>query len=187
VLNGQKVKSPWNRRDHWLLNDPGQAKIILSQGRETYECSLERRETEYSLKWHKESLSFSYKATNGQYVLTSSGKEVMFEGVIVENHLVLFRDGHVFDFTIGAPQESREILEESQGHLMAPMPGKVIALHVKKGDSVKQGEPLVAMEAMKMEHGIHAPFDGTIIAIPCELGEIVEEGRELVQMEPKAK
>jgi 3-methylcrotonyl-CoA carboxylase alpha subunit len=46
--------------------------------------------------------------------------------------------------------------ENIQGSLSAPMPGKVIALNVKKGSKVKAGDVLVILEAMKMEHSIKA-------------------------------
>ncbi|BDZ38355.1 hypothetical protein GCM10025863_09690 [Microbacterium suwonense] len=44
----------------------------------------------------------------------------------------------------------------------APMPGSVVAVHVAEGDTVREGEPLVSIEAMKMEHPVLAPHDGTV-------------------------
>src|SRR5690606_18097619 len=48
----------------------------------------------------------------------------------------------------------------SDGSLRAPMPGKVVAVQVKAGDAVARGQPLVVLEAMKMEHALAAPFGG---------------------------
>lgn len=70
--------------------------------------------------------------------------------------------------------------EASSGKLTAPMPGKVIAVHVKPGSRVKVGDPLLVVEAMKMEHTITAPFDGEVSEINYAQGEQVSEGDQLI-------
>lgn len=62
----------------------------------------------------------------------------------------------------------------------APMPGVVLKLLVKQGDTVTKGQPVLILEAMKMEHQIVAPKDGTVDAINCAEGELVQPGVELV-------
>jgi 3-methylcrotonyl-CoA carboxylase alpha subunit len=64
--------------------------------------------------------------------------------------------------------------------LVAPMPGKVIAVHVAAGSRVAKGTPLLVMEAMKMEHAIVAPEDGIVEAVLYAAGEQVAEGAPLV-------
>ena len=68
------------------------------------------------------------------------------------------------------------------GHLAAPMPGAIVAVHVKPGDRVERGQPLLVMEAMKMEHTIVAPFAGTVEAVYFAPREQVKEGAELVAL-----
>ena len=65
----------------------------------------------------------------------------------------------------------------------APMPGKVLSVLVKAGDTVSQGAPVAVMEAMKMEHTLAAPRDGTIAAIGTAAGDQVSEGDLLVELE----
>ncbi|WP_344211382.1 acetyl/propionyl/methylcrotonyl-CoA carboxylase subunit alpha [Kribbella sancticallisti] len=65
------------------------------------------------------------------------------------------------------------------GSLVAPMPGTVIRVGVEAGDSVKQGEPLVWLEAMKMEHTISAPADGVVVELAVSAGQQVEVGAVL--------
>jgi 3-methylcrotonyl-CoA carboxylase alpha subunit len=60
------------------------------------------------------------------------------------------------------------------------MPGKIVAVHVKAGDSVVRGQKLVVLEAMKMEHTILAPADGTVERVRFKTGEQTSEGEELV-------
>ncbi len=60
------------------------------------------------------------------------------------------------------------------------MPGKVIAVMVEPGSTVKRGAPLLVMEAMKMEHTISAPADGVVSEILFGVGEQVTEGAQLL-------
>jgi 3-methylcrotonyl-CoA carboxylase alpha subunit len=70
------------------------------------------------------------------------------------------------------------------GSLAAPMPGKVIQVLVEKGAKIKKGQPLLILEAMKMEHTITAPADGVVKDIRFAAGEQVLEAAELITLEP---
>jgi 3-methylcrotonyl-CoA carboxylase alpha subunit len=63
------------------------------------------------------------------------------------------------------------------------MPGKVIAILVEKGASVRRGEKLMVLEAMKMEHAVLAPNDGIVNGFYYGVEEQVDEGVELVDFE----
>jgi propionyl-CoA carboxylase alpha chain len=65
------------------------------------------------------------------------------------------------------------------GSLVAPMPGTVIRVGVQVGEVVKQGQPLLWLEAMKMEHTIAAPADGVVGELTVEAGQQVEVGAVL--------
>jgi 3-methylcrotonyl-CoA carboxylase alpha subunit len=62
------------------------------------------------------------------------------------------------------------------------MPGTVIRVGVAVGDEVKQGQPLLWLEAMKMEHTISAPADGTVEELLYAPGDQVAEGEELLRL-----
>jgi 3-methylcrotonyl-CoA carboxylase alpha subunit len=71
------------------------------------------------------------------------------------------------------------------GSLRAPMPGLVKVVRAAKGDAVVKGQPLLILEAMKMEHTIAAPHDGTIAEIATE-GSQVTDGTVLVRFAEEA-
>ena len=62
----------------------------------------------------------------------------------------------------------------------APMPGTIVSVNVSDGQSVKAGDVLVVLEAMKMENEIKAPSDGTITSVAVSKGESVDTGATLV-------
>jgi 3-methylcrotonyl-CoA carboxylase alpha subunit len=66
------------------------------------------------------------------------------------------------------------------------MPGKVAALHVKVGAAVTAGQPLIVVEAMKMEHTIHAPAAGKVAEVRFRPGDQVAEGEVLIVVEEAA-
>lgn len=61
-----------------------------------------------------------------------------------------------------------------EGSLTAPMPGKILKINIKKGSRVSQGEALIILEAMKMEHTIKANTEGTVTEVFVKVGDQVE-------------
>ena len=64
----------------------------------------------------------------------------------------------------------------------APMPGKVVAVKANAGDTVKKGQVILVLEAMKMENDIVAPADGTVASIDTAVGNAVEAGETLATL-----
>ena len=67
--------------------------------------------------------------------------------------------------------------------IVSPMPGNILNVNVKVGDSVKKGQVLLILEAMKMENEIMAPKDGTVTAVNVQKGSTVESGALLVTID----
>jgi 3-methylcrotonyl-CoA carboxylase alpha subunit len=72
--------------------------------------------------------------------------------------------------------------EVAEGGLAAPMPGKVISLLASAGQTVKKGQAVAVMEAMKMEHTLYAPRDGTVAEVLYAVGDQVMEGGALMRL-----
>ena len=71
----------------------------------------------------------------------------------------------------------------ASGDIMAPMPGKVLQVLVKEGDAVEEGQPLLVLEAMKMENVIKAAVNGKVSVVKAAQGQAVEKGALLVGVE----
>ena len=75
----------------------------------------------------------------------------------------------------------------AHGSLLAPMPGSVLRIGAAVGDTVTAGQPLIWMEAMKMEHTVVAPGDGVLVELNVEPGQQVEVGAVLARVEDQPK
>ena len=85
---------------------------------------------------------------------------------------------------VPAPTRSETKIRKSIGasQLKAPLPGNIMQIYVRNGDSVKKGDKLLMYEAMKMENSILAERDGTVSAIKVQPGDSVLEGDVLMEL-----
>ena len=175
--------SPWHRVDGWRLNEDSHHDFLFVEG-----------ESEHPVRVH-----FSGSGLR----LAVRGREHAFAGKPLEGgalsirldermyHARALRDGddwHVFaggdyrrlTLRHGLPRQDEE---GRSGSLAAPMPGRIVQVMSRPGEAVKKGQPLLILEAMKMEHTITAPADGVVKEIHFAAGEQVLEGAELVTLE----
>nr|WP_217344699.1 acetyl/propionyl/methylcrotonyl-CoA carboxylase subunit alpha [Noviherbaspirillum sp. L7-7A]MBV0878873.1 acetyl/propionyl/methylcrotonyl-CoA carboxylase subunit alpha [Noviherbaspirillum sp. L7-7A] len=172
---------PWSRTDGWRMNaslrrnfrfadrehaqDVGLSYLAhgwqLAHGDASHEVTLVRREgNDYAIR-------LDGRLVRGTVV--TDGEEVhVFNG---ERHLILG-----YSDPLAHAGES----EDEGGRLTAPMPGKIVAILVRKDEAVVKGAPLLIMEAMKMEHTIAAPRDGVVQELLYSTGDQVEEGVQLL-------
>jgi biotin carboxyl carrier protein len=127
-------------------------------------------------------VSFEFAAVSGNSCrVTIEGTAKTFDFAISGNMLTLFEDGSVYVFTRqgeGGPQATAR----GSGTLSAPIPALVSRIFVRPGAKVRQGQPLLVVEAMKMEHMISAPHDGVVESVLATEGERVAEGAVLVKL-----
>ncbi len=89
----------------------------------------------------------------------------------------------VFEREVGARSHAGGGPSGGGAGLEAPMPGVVTRVLAAPGDEVKKGQPLLALEAMKMEHLIRAPRDGRVRQVNAHPGQMVVGGARLVELE----
>lgn len=98
-------------------------------------------------------------------------------------HVSILKDGHTFDFFVPDPLATDDAAVSKESAIIAPMTGVVLKLDAVEGATVKAGQKLIIVEAMKMEVSLEAPRDGVIASIHCEVGASVEGGIMLLQLE----
>ena len=101
-----------------------------------------------------------------------------------EGDLALFISGTTYALKIEPDYATSTAAADVGGAMTAPMPGNIVAVLASVGDNVRAGDPLVVMEAMKMEHKILAAKTGTIVALPYGPGDAVEEQAVVAEINP---
>ena len=116
----------------------------------------------------------------GRIVVTQSAAG----GVVrdVGGERILFRNGEAWPFAAPVAGHAGGAAM-GDGAILAPMPGKVIAVEVAAGDGVVRGQRLLVLEAMKMEQALLAPFDGIVAELKAAEGSQVAEGMLLARIE----
>ncbi|MBI3503873.1 MAG: acetyl/propionyl/methylcrotonyl-CoA carboxylase subunit alpha [Proteobacteria bacterium] len=180
--------SPWSRSDGWRLNGDSHDALMFADGAATVRVDAHYRKAGYVLDLPGGPLPVSGTlAADGALVADLAGHRVTAHLVRHANEWTLFRDGESRTLALVDPLAAAESGAASDARLVAPMPGKIVAVHVKAGESVVRGQKLVVLEAMKMEHTILAPMDGTVERVRFQPGEQTSEGEELVVFVAKAE
>jgi acetyl/propionyl-CoA carboxylase alpha subunit len=91
--------------------------------------------------------------------------------------------GETYEFTLDTGERSADEATAGDGSILSPMPGKIVSVAAKAGAKLKKGDPILVLEAMKMEHTLTAPFDGKLTELNAKAGAQVSEGVLLAKLE----
>jgi len=174
--------SPWNIVDGWRLNLGSHHELAFSCGDRNYKVEIHFTPAGYRLSIDGRDFALAGREDAGSLQVTLGGASFQVRAVRDGADWHLFRDGRHRVLTLHSAQLA-EPPDEVIGSLSAPMPGKVLQVLVKAGAAVSKGDPLVVLEAMKMEHTIAAPHDGRVAEIHYKAGDQVNEGVELIKLE----
>ena len=118
------------------------------------------------------------------YEITVNGKtyQVAVEEIEEKEFKRQQQQSHEQNQTGKIPKQNNHSSTEDGIDVIAPMPGTIIGVNVQVGDSVKAGQVLCILEAMKMENEIIAPEDGKVNEVTVSKGAQVESGDTLVRL-----
>lgn len=177
---------PWSATDGWRVGgtysqtlslvDNGEMRQV-DVGRDAGGWNFGQADSVAPVVWHVDN------SGAGQYQVRVKLDDVDATGTVVLQGQAahVFADGQAYVLQVHDAKVDAQVgAEEGGGGLVAPMPGKIIAISVKAGDVVKAGDTLLVMEAMKMEHTIVAPSGGTVDEVFFTVGDQVADGVELI-------
>jgi len=121
----------------------------------------------------------------GAYRVEDDGKQVVVFVAGTADDRWVFCNGEIYRERQRHDEASpRDGKHKGSGHaeLTSPMPATVVKVLVAPGQTVRRGETLVVLEAMKMELPIRAPGDAVVRAVNCREGELVQPDRTLVEL-----
>ena len=151
--------------------------------------TFEFENTEYDFEYkQKRDQKFLFSNNKEAFIYSSDedGIDMIFDGKRHYSRVTVSKNNILVHMPFGdvmlqlKPRFKMPGTEVTIGGLIAPMPGKVIDVKVKKGKKVKAGDTLVILEAMKMEHSIKASEDGTVLELLISVNDQVENGALLM-------
>jgi 3-methylcrotonyl-CoA carboxylase alpha subunit len=179
--DGADPRDPWAVGDGFRIGAPLSRTLAFTHAGAALPVTVAYGRGGFTVDANGESTCLAALRRDGARITGILGTRRLDASVVLDREVLhcFLPDGH-WQLGYAPPLAHAGETAEEAGGLAAPMPGKVISLLVDAGAVVRRGQPLLVMEAMKMEHTIAAPADGTVDALPYRVGDQVAEGASLV-------
>ncbi len=183
--SGADPHSPWHDTSGWRLNADNHHEMRLRDRDELREVTLHFRRDGFEIEAPG---GRTLRARNARLEHTAltvelDGAHVRATTVIDDRDIHVFRDGRMWRVRIDDPTVHAAEQAGGSGKLTAPMPGAIVVVHIKPGQEVEKNQPLLVLEAMKMEHTVRAPAAGRVEAVRVSAGDQVVDGAELIVLD----
>jgi 3-methylcrotonyl-CoA carboxylase alpha subunit len=175
--------SPWNSTSGFRMNDDNHHELYFVNDEDIITVTCHYRKNGYYMELpESDVLVRGERDANGDLLVDLGGRRMKATVVRHGESMEILVHGRAHALKTFDPMAKAEGMDEVSGSLTSPMPGKVVAVLVEKDQEVKEGQNLMILEAMKMEHTIFAPMDGTVTDIFYNAGDQLEEGVELLKI-----
>ncbi len=189
---GGPLVDPWDVPDGWSVAGPREWTTTFSQGGRAVSVTVRGRVRDGAAVQVAGSPPLQVRAEPfdegpSSFSVTIDGTRSTWRTALdpARGDVWVSRRGEAWHFAPNAPARGHEGARVgAAGPVTSPMPGVVAAVHVAVGDVVRAGQPLVAVEAMKMEHAVLAPADGAVTELLVRPGQSVGLDELLVRVEP---
>jgi 3-methylcrotonyl-CoA carboxylase alpha subunit len=173
-LNAPASPDVWDTNIGWRLNTAASRLIEFKAGENEIVCHVEQTRDGLRFKHEDTACDFAWTEREDGSLhirLDGSGKTLRFVQA-GDDITILTETGRVC-LTLFDPYHFEGDTSANDGRLTAMMPGRIVKLMAAAGDKVSKGQPLIIMEAMKMEHTIVSPRDGVVERVAFHVGEMV--------------
>ena len=175
--------SPWQLNDAWRLHGVGDIELRFQDGENDIVLRARPTAAGYQVAiGETKCLVDGILDETGTMRAEVNGVRISATVLGDGTDIIILAHGRKYRLTRHDAIEEASAAQTLGGKLSAPMPGKVVLVHVEDGEKVKAGQSLMVLEAMKMEHVILAPADGVVANIRFAAGDQVMEGDELLAM-----
>ena len=180
----QTRSSPWDVMDGFRVGQTTAVGVALLLGERHFDVEVLESLPEHSMaRVDGKTFELSF-ADRFRPVLQWVEQGGASADVLVHPHGIhVWRLGEKFSFALNDGSQFESATATHAGGLTTPLPGVVVSVAVKEGDSVTAGQTLLVIEAMKMEHAIKAPRAGTVKSLKHKAGDRVREGSTLAEIE----
>jgi 3-methylcrotonyl-CoA carboxylase alpha subunit len=176
--------SPWNDLRGWRLNDTGHDDFVFKVNEEDVPLIVYFEKDGYRLSLPSGDMQVSGALNpDGSMIATIGGHRINAAVAEVGPKLIVIYGGRQVELLPVVDNFENTGSDSGAGVILAPMPGKIIQVFTKSGSMVAKGDPLIVMEAMKMEHTLIAAADGTIADVFHDVGDQVDDGTILIQID----
>ncbi|MCB1553663.1 MAG: 3-methylcrotonyl-CoA carboxylase, partial [Xanthomonadales bacterium] len=167
--------SPWALGDGWRMGLPARQPVRLQWRDQTLDLTAEGHAAQFTLQ-HGAARHDVAVVHRGERALSLriDGRTVRVGTRETGGDFTVHVDGVRYTLHPAAPFGFEGGAESGSDRVRAPMPGRIVALHVEAGAAISEQQPLLVMEAMKMELTLRAPQAGSVAEIRVEVGQIVE-------------
>ena len=177
--------SPWNTVNAWRLNEAGRHTGQITMHGKDHDVPVEEIGTERSRRFRitvdNRSVIASGELNGNELYADIDGHRRRVVVVPHDGHFTLFSEQGAMQFALKQPDYGMKDEGSGADAFTAPMNGVIVDLLVETGADVKKGQPVIIMEAMKMEQTLFAPADGCVTEFYFKAGEQVKGGEELVR------
>ena len=186
--------------NNWRIWGEGKSYVDFSHKERQYSCAVSypaydigttngsaNRSDCYIVEFDENSFSLCIEniqmvGNKGRNKISSGDEEREIKWVKNELNVTIFTDANAHLFRVNEPLDGGDEKSSDSGLIIAPMPGIVKSVKAKSGDDVEEGQVLVILEAMKMEHGLVAPRKGKIEAMHVKEGAQVDDAQILATL-----
>ena len=177
---------PFERLSGWRQWDDATQFVSLVYGDTRIDAQVTQHGNgQFSVTHEGETVRLGVTALDGTAVRVDLPDRLVTADLLIEPARVsVFADGLSYSFDLIDPLAGADADQDGGDTIVAPMPGLVQTVFTQVGASVAKGDPLLVLEAMKMEHTLPAPRDGVVAEISVAAGDQVTDGSLLLALEP---
>ena len=178
---------PWGSKTSWRMNQSNSYHFDIQVSDDIHHVEIELNNESMLIHFGDQVVNASANLDGKMLSTTLNGHKQSVTIVEQDNDFTVFGQDGAHTFRLAQVDYGDSDETTNDGHFIAPMNGTIVEVLVSGNSTVSEGQALIIMEAMKMQHTIHAPSDGIVSELFCTGGDLVDGGAVLLNFIPEAQ